>query len=229
MDSILNAFGSASQSAATAGSTVAEQDSALAEVDFNTYLKLLVTQLENQDPLDPMDPNEMSAQIATYSQIEQQIKSNGYLEALAGQNDLNERVLAVGYIGKEALVPSSGISLSSEGEATEFAYDLQETAAATLVQVRNADGVLVHEVDGGNNQGMNYVNWDGTDNAGNPVAAGEYTITVSSTDADGGIIQTTPHSYLEVAAVEAEEEHITLILSDNTRVSFADARTVRGL
>lgn len=226
-DSIASSFAS-SQAAAT-NSSVTAQDSALAEVDFNTYLKLLVTQLENQDPLDPMDPNEMTAQIATYSQIEQQIKGNGYLEQMAAQTDMNERVLAVSYIGKEALVPSNDITLATDGGEVDFAFELQDASAATLVQIRDEEGQLIQELEGGAAQGMNYITWDGTDNAGDTVPAGSFTVTVTATDADGKVIQNTPHSYLAVAAVEAEDDTITLILEDETRVDFTDARTVRGL
>ena len=89
-----------------------EDDSSVrsaADLNFENFLTLLVTELEQQDPLNPMDNKEMTAQLAQFSSLEQNIQQNEYLEKLAGQSDYSQQNLALSYIGKEALIPGDAV------------------------------------------------------------------------------------------------------------------------
>ena len=88
-----------SSTAASAATTAAasKQDSAKATLDYNNFLQLLITQMKNQDPTDPMDATEQVSQLATFSQVEQQIKTNTNLESLLSNSTLSN---ASSYIGK---------------------------------------------------------------------------------------------------------------------------------
>jgi len=87
-----------STAASTASTTAAsKQDSAKATLDYNNFLQLLITQMKNQDPTDPMDATEQVSQLATFSQVEQQIKTNTNLESLLSNSTLAN---ASSYIGK---------------------------------------------------------------------------------------------------------------------------------
>ena len=88
-----------SSTAASTATTAAasNQDSAKATLDYNNFLQLLITQMKNQDPTDPMDATEQVSQLATFSQVEQQIKTNTNLESLLSNSTLSN---ASSYIGK---------------------------------------------------------------------------------------------------------------------------------
>ncbi|MCA3243864.1 MAG: hypothetical protein INF43_00975, partial [Alphaproteobacteria bacterium] len=94
----------------------AGQNAALNSVNFDTFLKLLVAQLRNQDPLNPLDGTQFTGQIAQFSSLEQQINSNNYLKQLVAERDFGEQNLANSYLGKQVLGP--GNLFSREGTAT---------------------------------------------------------------------------------------------------------------
>ncbi|WP_312403652.1 flagellar hook assembly protein FlgD [Rhizobium sp.] len=85
------------QTTTTAKTTASSSDAAAASLDYNSFLKLLITQMQNQDPTDPMDATEQVSQLATFSQVEQSIKMNSNLESLISQSNLSN---ASNYIGK---------------------------------------------------------------------------------------------------------------------------------
>lgn len=82
---------------AAAAQTASTSDAAKASLDYNSFLKLLITQMQNQDPTDPMDATEQVSQLATFSQVEQTIKTNTNLENLISQSNLSN---ASNYVGK---------------------------------------------------------------------------------------------------------------------------------
>ena len=93
----------------TSGQTksAAEEADALANVNFDMFLNLMVTQLQNQDPLNPADGTQFTEQLATFSQLEQQVASNQHLEKLANAQSLTSQSLAVNMIGKEVMAFSA--------------------------------------------------------------------------------------------------------------------------
>lgn len=198
------------------------------DIDFDTYLRLLVTQLANQDPLDPLDPNEMTSQLAQYSQIEQQVQTNSLLEGIASANNFSEQSLAISYIGREALVPSQTISLDGSGEAVDFAFELEGSASEALVQIRNSDGALVRELNGGTQNGLNFLSFDSAGTNGEPLPEGNYTVSVSASDFDGRLVEANPYAYVEVTAVQSNDSGIDLVLANDSQVDFSQAEIVRA-
>ncbi|PZU81923.1 MAG: flagellar biosynthesis protein FlgD [Shinella sp.] len=109
---------STTASSSTTSST-STKDAASASLDYDAFLKLLIAQMQNQDPTDPMDASEQISQLATFSQVEQSIKTNTNLETMIGQNSLAS---AASYVGK-ALESADGkttgvvayVSVTSDG------------------------------------------------------------------------------------------------------------------
>lgn len=89
--------GTTSTTAANAAASASKTDAKKATLDYDNFLKLLITQMKNQDPTDPMDPSQQVAQLATFSQVEQSIKMNTNLESLISASSLSN---ASSYIGK---------------------------------------------------------------------------------------------------------------------------------
>ena len=147
---------------------------------FDTFLTLLTTQLQNQDPLEPMDSSEFTSQLVQFTQVEQSISQNQNLEQLislfSGQN-FNS---LVNYLGKEVEIDAEAAYLSG-GEA-KWHYDFGLVKPDSVaITVFDSDGQVVSATTGVNQTGKHDFTWDGTDLAGNPVADGVYTVKILGT------------------------------------------------
>src|SRR5690348_10344882 len=128
----------AATNAAAAGSNAMQQLSG----NFQTFLTLLTTQLQNQDPLAPMDSNQFTQQLVQYSQVEQQINTNDNLKTLINQGSAQTGAYGVSYLGKAVTIANGQAPLAS-GQAI-WAYNLDATAAQTQLTVTDAKGIVVY-------------------------------------------------------------------------------------
>lgn len=161
------------------------------------FLTLLITQLQNQDPLNPMDNAEVTSQIAQLSTVNGINQLNNTLLALSGQMDMSQSMQAANLIGKDVLVPGEKISLGSTEEdgvrhpvATPFGVDLITDAAKLVVTILDASGKAVRqiELEGPHSAGVLSMHWDGKDDSGLPVGDGAYTVQVAAMDGDGELV-----------------------------------------
>lgn len=198
----------------------------LQNVDFNTFLKLLVTQLKNQDPLNPMEGTDFTAQIATFSQLEQQIQTNSNLQKIVENNDFSGQALAVSYIGKDVMAPGNSLRLEN-GEAT-FAYTLESAAVGATIEIRNAQGSIVKTFEETGKAGSHTLTWDGKNDDGQLVEDGLYIMTMSASNRDGKKVPSQLYSYGEVGMVQGGAGQIALGLTDGRTVDFLDVLAIRG-
>jgi flagellar basal-body rod modification protein FlgD len=157
--------------------------------DFSTFLTLLTTQLQNQDPLDPTDTNEFTNQIVNFTGVEQQIRTNQNLEALADLTRVNNLASAASFLGQEALIEAD--TATHEGNGATFQYVLPETATSTTLEILNADGEVILSQPGEVLRGANVFEWRGINNNGTTVPDGNYTLRVTSVDAEEAPIPAT--------------------------------------
>jgi flagellar basal-body rod modification protein FlgD len=127
---------------ATGGSKTA---GAASTVTFNTYLQLLTAQLKNQDPLNPMEGTDFTAQLAQFSQLEQQINSNKYLEGLTKSNSYSLQTLATSYLGKDTLV--AGNKVAKTDDSTDFGFKLDKPATRVGIDIFDSTGAKVRTLD----------------------------------------------------------------------------------
>lgn len=154
------------------------------------FLKLFVTQLQNQDPLNPQDGTQFITQLAQLTQVEQAYNTNTNLQSLLSQGNNAGTLAAVSLIGKEVEAPGSQVELSS-GSATAVNYNLNRNATTVTVSILDSTGKVVKTIDAGaQDSGNNSVNWDGTDNSGATLAPGAYSFSVAAKDATGNTITT---------------------------------------
>ncbi len=180
--------------------------------DYEAFLQLLTTQLEHQDPLDPMDTAEYTNQLIQYAIVEQEIAANENLEELIALTASNANTAALQYVGSTAEIDSA-YAMKSDGSA-RWSYSLAEPADAVSLQVRDGDGRLVYEQSGKSGSGKHDFVWDGISNDGSFSADGTYSLEVVATDSDGEAIAASVTSYGEVTGVDTTEGDVVFIVGE---------------
>lgn len=149
--------------------------------NYDTFLVLLTSQLQNQDPLEPMDSSQFTQQLVQFSQVEQQIRTNEQLGSLVDHYQAASAGAALSYLGRDALIESNTTTLS-HGEA-RWGYSLDASASQVTLTVKDARGRTVFQGAGERTAGDHLFAWNGRDADGNPVPDGVYKLTVSATNA----------------------------------------------
>jgi flagellar basal-body rod modification protein FlgD len=184
-------------------STSSATNGVLGQDDF---LKLLVSQLQNQDPMNPMDGTQFASQLAQFTSVEQLANINTSLQSSISANQLlNQSIsnaLSTTVIGKE--VRASGSTFNYSGTGVEkTGYTLPSAAVSAQVKILDAKGNVVRTINGtGVSAGDVDVQWDGLTDTGTQAAAGAYTVQVTAADANGKAITATPYFYGTVTGVK---------------------------
>ncbi|WP_368417236.1 flagellar hook assembly protein FlgD [Falsiroseomonas sp.] len=179
---------SAIASAVTAtGSRSGTTDAATSELTGNidTFLKLLTTQLRNQDPTDPMDPNEMVGQLSQFAMVEQQIAVNRHMNSLISLQRSAVMLDAAGLVGQTVEVESQSLEL--RGGATQaLALPSADGAVGQVrIAITNQAGDKVREAVVPLDANGSSWRWDGRTDAGRAAADGTYSVTVAGLDSSG--------------------------------------------
>jgi flagellar basal-body rod modification protein FlgD len=152
--------------------------------NYDTFLVLLTAQLQNQDPLAPMDSTQFTQQLVQFSQVEQQIRTNEQLEGLVGQYQAASAGAALSYLGKDAIIEADETYLAG-GEAN-WAYRLPEAATSMTITVKDAQGRTLYETTtAARGAGEHLFKWDGKKTDGTTAADGVYTIEIEAENAAG--------------------------------------------
>ncbi|MAI08653.1 MAG: flagellar biosynthesis protein FlgD [Magnetococcales bacterium] len=207
-----------------------EDDSSVrsaADLNFENFLTLLVTELEQQDPLNPMDNKEMTAQLAQFSSLEQNIQQNEYLEKLAGQSDYSQQNLALSYIGKEALIPGDAVVNDPGSTVASLNYVIPSAVTNANIEVMNESGEVVRNIEGSIALGRNTVTWDGTDDNGDAVGSGYYSFKVSGVDPSGEDVSIEEFSYGYVYSMEGTGDDVIFTSGDGREFTMDDVLLVR--
>lgn len=192
---------------------------------FDDFLRLLTTQLKNQDPISPMDANEFTNQLVSFSQVEQQIATNEKLDELIGANGNGGFGAALGYLGQEVEV--IGRDFNFNGEPVTLGYGMPADAAIGIVEIRNAAGGVVHVQEASSRTGRNEFTWDGRGTNGEVVPPGPYTITVRAADGEGEPVEVPTFVRGRVDGVENVDGENVLLMG-NTPVSLDNVLAIRA-
>ncbi|WP_404384812.1 flagellar hook assembly protein FlgD [Caenispirillum salinarum] len=178
--------------------------------DLDAFLMMLTTQLQNQDPLSPMESNEFTQQLVGFSQVEQQIGINENLEQQISLQQSSMNSLALGFIGKYAEVQDNLVTLA-DGKV-KFAYSLASDAASTKLDFYDDKGVLVRTMSGKTAQGNHVMTWDGRAQDGTQLPDGEYTVKLSSKNTKGEPVDswTTVQARITGASTDGKEPYVTI-------------------
>ena len=180
--------------------------------NFETFLVLLTTQLQNQDPLSPLEATEFTSQLSQFAAVEQAIAANRNLELLLGLAQAQQAASAVNYLGKTIEIEGD-TGLLRDGQ-TEWRYTLFDDAAATTITVTNGAGEMVFSGPGETTAGDHIFHWNGLSNAHEPQPDGLYRIEISARDEQGGLIAATTALGGVVNAVETIDGQQMLVVGD---------------
>lgn len=150
---------------------------------YDNFLTLLTKQLQNQDPLSPMDTAQFTQQLVAFSSVEQQIQSNKRLEQLISLQSSTNAYAAVSFIGTDVAIDSDKIML--QDEEAKFSYNLDKTATRATLQIYDKNNQVVMIMEADRTVGEHKAVWDGTDYFGNQLPDGEYRVAVSYEDDQG--------------------------------------------
>lgn len=157
--------------------------SAKQQITRDDFLKLLISQLQNQDPLKPLDNQEFASQLATFNSLEQLIGVNEKLETLQTKLFQSSQFSATALIGRQITTDGNQIVLA-QGEGSAIRYQLSGDAARVTMNILNSQGGLVRTVELGNQKGGDQnVQWDGKDSGGKSVPSGIYSFEINASDA----------------------------------------------
>lgn len=171
------------------------------EMGKDQFLQLLVAQLQNQDPLNPMDSTDFTAQLAQFSSLEELQNVNGNLENISAiQSSLNNSQ-AVSFIGK--VVTSSGSEFEKKnGVSDKIYFNLKDDAAVVNIGIYDESGEFVRAIQAGSmNAGEQSVKWDGLDQDDASSPDGKYSYEVLAVDAEGLSVNVTTYSSGRVTGV----------------------------
>jgi flagellar basal-body rod modification protein FlgD len=193
------------------------------------FLKLLVTQLNNQDPLNPMQNAELTSQLAQMSTVSGIEKLNSTLSGLVNQTSSNQLLQATSLIGYNVLSPGDTLTTKAPEDGKEpasqaFAVELPGTASDVDIKIVDGTGKVVRTISAGSmTEGVNAVTWDGRDDAGNVVPAGAYRFTVDATNGSA-TVKATSLTFSQVAAVKQGTTGVSLELMTGNNISLSDVR-----
>ncbi len=221
MSSQIAGLAGTSSSSSTSSSTSSTQGSdALGKNDF---LKLLITQLQNQDPTSPADTSQFASQLAQFSSLEQMQNINTTLQSLVTTQGSANQLSTANLVGKEALCTTKQLQLAANG-TVDLVANLSAASASTTLVVTDASGTQVAKVDfGAQAAGQNTLTWNGLGNNGSHVAAGTYTLTLTATDSSGNNVSLDQTIRRKVDGVSLQGTTPVLVMgSDQVPVSSVE-------
>lgn len=155
-------------------------------LDKDAFFKLMLTQMKNQDPTNPMKSHEMAAQLANFSSLEQMQNMNRTLEELKNAQKPSENFQALNLIGKAVAGDSSKVVRGVNDKEHDFKFNLPMEASEVTVKVRDPEGNIVRTYNlKGLKKGENKLTWNGEDEKGLKASPGEYQFIAEAKGSDG--------------------------------------------
>lgn len=189
------------------------------------FFELMLTQLKNQDPFEPLESGEFLSQIAQFSSVQSLGQLNASFDTLSSSIVSNQALQGAALVGRSVLAPTDVGTLGQSGEVTG-AVDLDASTTALQIRIQDASGQIVRQIDlGAQPAGLNRFRWGGNTDFGVPAAPGVYTITAQYFDSTG--MQATPVLVDSVVnSVSVGPRGLSLHLDSDREVSFDSIREI---
>lgn len=209
----------------TSETAVSTADAEAKKLGRDDFLKMFLAQLKNQDPLNPMESQEFSSQLAQFSSLEQLFNVNDTLQSMKTSQEDSSRLQALDFIGKEIVAKGDALSLE-EGKAVTGQFDL-EGAAECTVKISNEEGVAVRRIPMGYlGSGSHTFQWDGRNSAGNAMDPGVYTFAITALNTTGTQVNADTRISGKVTGVNLEGNPVNLYVG-NIPVAITQVMDIR--
>ncbi|WP_299261737.1 flagellar hook assembly protein FlgD [uncultured Kushneria sp.] len=191
------------------------------------FMSLLVAQLNNQDPLNPMENSEFTSQIAQINTVSGIDKLNDTLSSITGQIDASQKLQAGAMVGRGVLVEGNKIQVGND-VVLPFGIELDGDAAKVTATITDGTGRTINQYDLGEiKAGVQSFNWDGTDTTNARVEDGTYQVTIAATDGSGRAVASRALQYGYVSGVMTANNTTKLDLGPNMgSVAFNDVKQI---
>jgi flagellar basal-body rod modification protein FlgD len=191
--------------------------------DFDTFLQMLSVQMQNQDPLNPIESTDFAVQLATFSSVEQQVLTNDLLIALGSQIALSNVAEMSAWVGQEVRAP---MPVYFDGSPVEIAPNPAAIADNVELLVKDSTGEVVQTLT--IPVSAEPIEWAGVDDNGQPFPPGVYSFEVVSYASGEVILQETADVYGEVNEVRSEGGEIILVMDGGVAVVASQVGAIRG-
>lgn len=210
--------------AAASGQSASAQGTAAITSDFQTFLKLMTTQMQNQDPTDPIESSDYAVQLATFSQVEQQVKTNQTLSAMSERLGLNGMSAYAGWVGMTA---RAEVGAQFDG-ATPVEVDINPASGAdqAVLVVKDASGAELARLPVPVADQSLY--WQGEDGRGGHLPAGAYDFALESYSNGSLLSSDTAATYSTIVEARQETYGLRLILQGGASVLPEDVTALRS-
>jgi flagellar basal-body rod modification protein FlgD len=200
--------------------------SATGALGKDQFLKLLMTQLQYQDPMNPLEDHEFVAQLAQFSALEQQMLTNDQLAQVQVAQMAFSNAQMAGLIGKEVLAKGDTVDVTP-GKAEPVGLQLDAAADSVKITITDADGNVVKTIERSHlTPGTHSIDWVPTGPSGQPLPAGSYHVAVEAKDGAGNSINVTPLVKGIVTGVSFESGNAEIIVDGKARVKPAEIISV---
>ena len=209
-------------SASTSSSSLMSGNNALGKEDF---LTLMVEQLKNQDPMNPADATEFTAQLAQFSSLEQLFNINSNLEEMGDSTAEMQRLSALTMIGTE--VVSKGSEFTFSGEPAKLGYNMEDEAEQGVLYIRDSSGDTVATMPLSQmSAGQHMLEWDGTGDSGNVLPEGNYSVAISAFNGEEAVAAhpLVRSTVIGVDMLDGED----VLVTANGEYSLTEVESVRG-
>lgn len=209
--------------AATAPAAAAgASDATFASGDFQTFLQMLTTQIRNQDPLNPMEGADFAVQLATFSGVEQQVRTNELLASLGGSMGLTGLSQYAGWIGREV---RSTAPVHFGDEAIALQIEPDPGADGVVLVTRDAHGRVVTREDIGTGSGE--VEWFGRDGDGDKLPDGVYSFSIENWQGETRLSEMAVAAWGKVSEARLGAGGAMLVLEGGTAVPAGEVTAIR--
>lgn len=190
--------------------------------DFETFLRMLTVQLQNQDPLNPVESTEFAEQLATFSGVEQAVLTNDLLSTMIGQMNSGNLANMANWVGKEARAKAPAFF-----EGTPITLEAKAATAADRAEivVKDESGTIVQRV--AVSPSADEFTWAGVSPSGTPFEKGLYSFEIVSLASEQVIEETQIPVYAKVTEIQVQDNETVLILEGGAVVSSGDVTAIR--
>lgn len=190
-------------------------------LDRDAFLKLLLTQLQNQDPLNPMEGTQFTAQLAQFTSLEQLYNLNDSFATVSSTIQASNDFQTISLVGKTIKALSTAMYVG-EGVPTNGIFQIDETAASTVISIYNETGQKIRTLDlGALPAGNHNIDWDGRDGHGTLVADGNYDFEILALNAENQAIEASSRVEGKITGVTFETG-VPVLLMNGLEISLAD-------